>query len=116
MSDTTQNDANVHVVQEGSSNALSRIRESVERLKADLRKAQPFPDGTIVKFTSVAVNTGQHYHYAAIFTAGYWWFTGQGNGYFPKQASHQEFTALMVSKGHTITALGVALDFETIEL
>lgn len=85
------------------------------RLRADLKKAQPFPSGTVVRFTSVATN-GQHFHYSAIFTAGQWWFTGQGNGFFPKAASHQEFTALMVSRGHTIIDLEVATGFEKIEL
>lgn len=90
--------------------------EAAARLRADLQKAKPFADGTVVKFTSVGSQNGQHYHYAVIYTAGYWWFTGQGNSFFPSKASHVDFLALLVSRGHLIVDLEVATAFESIEL
>jgi hypothetical protein len=91
------------------------VQSAVARLRSDLQKVKPFPDGTILAFTSVS-SQGQHYHYSAIFAAGQWWFTGQGNGYFPKSAGHQELVELLATRGHTIFDLKVATQFESIEL
>lgn len=103
-------------VSESNSTTVSIVDDVMSRLKTELRKAQPFPNGTLVRFTSVDVRSGMHYHYAALFTAGYWWFTGQGNSHFPKSASQQEFSALMVANGHKITDLALATSFAPIEL
>ena len=88
----------------------------LNRLKDDLRKVSPYPDGTVVRFASVDPHTGTHYHYAALFAGGKWWFTGQGNNFFPKSATVQEFSALLVANGHRITGLELATAYASIEL
>jgi len=90
--------------------------DTLERLKAELRKAQPFENGTLVRFVSVEPATGQHFHYAALFASGRWWFTGQGNSHFPKHATQHEFSALIMAQGHRIIGLELATSFAPIEL
>lgn len=109
MSTETTSEESVLVVQNSA-------QETLDRLKAELRKAQPFADGTLVRFVSVDARNGQHFHYAAIFAGGHWWFTGQGNSFFPKMANQTEFSALLMKHGHLITNLELATDFAPIEL
>ncbi|QGZ16789.1 hypothetical protein PBI_DEWDROP_142 [Microbacterium phage Dewdrop] len=101
---------------ESAGTEVSITNDLVARLQNELRKAQPFPDGTLIRFASVDPMTGQHYHYAALFAAGKWWFTGQGNKHFPTSATQSEFSALMVGRGHTIVGLEMATAFTPIEL
>lgn len=99
-----------------TSTEISFTNELVERLKTELRKAQPFPDGTLIRFASVDAQTGMHFHYAAVFAGGRWWFSGQGNKHFPAYATQSEFSAIMVGRGHTIVGLEMATAFTAIEL
>lgn len=99
-----------------TSTEVAFANDLVERLKTELRKAQPFPDGTLIRFASVDAQTGMHFHYAAVFAGGKWWFTGQGNRHFPASATQAEFSALMVGRGHTIVGLEMATSFAPIEL
>lgn len=105
---------------EASSTSMSAAvvvpEDLVGRLQQELRKAQPFPDGTLIRFASVDPMTGNHFHYAAIFAGGRWWFTGQGNSHFPKYATQQEFSVLMMEKGHRIAGLEMATAFAAVEI
>lgn len=105
MSDNTQNVSAEVVIPD----------DIAERFKADLRKVQPYPDGTIVAFTSVDVR-GAQWHYAAIFAGGKWHLSTQGNSVFPGTATNQEFMALLHSRGHSLTDVKIATGFTPIHL
>lgn len=94
---------------------LTPAQAAAAQLRADLNKARPYADGTIVAFTSVATN-GDHFHYAGVFAGGRWHFTTAGNSYFPATALPGEFTALLMKHGHRIIDLRIATDFEPVEL
>lgn len=84
------------------------------RLRADLRKVQPYPEGTIVRFESVA-NNGVAYVYAAVFAGGSWWLTGTTDMYGRKH-SNESFMGVLTGNGHRIRNVSIATAFEKIEL
>lgn len=111
-----ENDASSAIDQAVANATVVVPEDLVGRLQAELRKAQPFPDGTLIRFASVDTMSGKHWHYAAVFAGGRWWFTGQGNNHFPKSATQQEFSALMMERGHLITNLEMATAFAAVEI
>lgn len=89
---------------------------AAQQLRADLQKSRPFEDGTIVRWTSVAVN-GSRFHYAAVYAGGYWYTTSQRDTqHIQKKMSHEDFLHYLHSHGYSVINLGVAVDFEGIEL
>lgn len=86
------------------------------QLKADLKKAKPFRNGTVVRWTSVAVN-GSRFVYAAVFAEGFWFTTAASdNRHVQKRMSHEDFLAYFNTHGYGVTDLGVATAFEAVEL
>ena len=92
------------------------VQSAADRLRADLNKVRPMPEGTLLRFKSVSGQTGVHFSYGAIFAGGQWHLTTQGNNHFPARASHIELMNLLVSRGHAIMDLEVANGFDKIEL
>ncbi|QIK64551.1 hypothetical protein G7068_16010 [Leucobacter viscericola] len=98
------------------SSALVAVSEAKERLIADLRKVRPFPDGTLIRWKMLGSNQVT-YTFAAMFVAGSWYSTAQGNNPMvnPKM-SHQTFLNLIASNPLGIFDLEIASDFEKIDL
>ncbi|AWN07815.1 hypothetical protein HOT31_gp145 [Microbacterium phage Hendrix] len=112
-----------------TSTAVVVPSDVLETLQNELRKAKPFPDGTIVRFVFHGIG-GDHYHYAALFSGGKWWFTGHGadlegsGSYrdagkmktFPRSASQSDFSAIIMTHGHRISDLELATTFTPVQL
>lgn len=95
---------------------LEVFTSAAQQLRADLKKSRPFADGTIVRWTSVAVN-GSRFHYAAIYANGHWFTTSQRDTeHIQKKMRHEEFLDYLHTHGYSVTSLAVAVDFEVIEL
>ncbi|MET0886201.1 MAG: hypothetical protein ABWX92_07095 [Mycetocola sp.] len=92
----------------------TREQSAAARLRADLQKAQPMPDGTLIRFDSLD-GRGNRYTYAGVFTNGQWYLTGNGS-YFPREMAHHTLTTRLASSGYRIADLVVATAFEGIEL
>lgn len=95
-------------------NAIVIGHPLADRLRQDLRKVQPYPSGTVIRFTSVS-NGGIGYDYAAIFTAGHWWLTGEAD-FFGRKLTSEAFMNALVGRGHRIINVEIAIQFERVEL
>lgn len=115
MNTTTDNDDRI----EAQSSTIVRTGMSaLERLRADLQKAQPMPEGTVIRFESVGENgrwDAVVFVYAALFVNGRWYLTGD-NSYFAKSYTHQGLMDVFASKGKAIQNIQLATEFESVVL
>lgn len=93
-----------------------RAHSAAEKFRQDLRKARPFENGTIIRWTSVAVN-GSQFHYAAIYADGYWFTTSRRDtNHMQMRMTHDEILGYFSSHGYSIKDLKVAVAYEAVEL
>lgn len=101
---------------ENNSVVLSGARSAAEQLRLDLQKARPFPNGTILTWTSLSTD-GASYVYSAVFTNGDWFTTAKDdNRYVQRVMTHEKLIGYLSSNGHSIAKVGIVTDIEEIVL